>query len=133
MTRRDLLAGLGAGLIGSVAGAAPIAAATRSRSGGAAPDLERAGIDHWAARVGTRFDLAAGGSLRLAAVEPLCSGGPTPSRSQCFAAVFEAAGGEMPAGDATFVIAPAGGRPMPLFLSARHAARGRARLVAVFN
>ena len=134
MTRRHLLAGLGAALIGGAATAAPAAwASTLGARKGSTVDLARAGMTQWAALVGTRFDVAGGAALRLVAVEPLCSGGPTPARSRCFAAVFEAAGGPAPAGDATVVLAAAGGRPMPLFLGARAAAGGRTRFVAVFN
>lgn len=132
MTRRHLLAGLGAGLIGTAAGAAPLkAAAAVGRS--PATDLERAGIAEWSAHVGARFDVAGGGSLRLVAVEPLGSGGPMPSRSQCFAAVFEGAAGPVPEGNATLAVAAPGARPMPLYFGARFPAGRRSRLIAVFN
>ncbi|HZF95138.1 MAG TPA: hypothetical protein VEZ20_09725 [Allosphingosinicella sp.] len=130
MTRRHLLAGLGAGLIG---GAAPALAAPVRGARTAAADLARGGMSDWAAHVGTRFAIAGGGTLRLVSVEPLCSGGPTPARSQCFAATFEAAGGAAPEGGATVFLAAPGAGAMPLYLGPRSAAGGRFRLVAVFN
>jgi hypothetical protein len=92
-------------------------------------DLERGGMADWAAHVGARFAVAGGGTLRLVSVEPLCSGGPSPSRSQCFAATFEGPPGAVPEGEATVAVAAPGGRPMPLYLGARTGSR----LVAVFN
>ena len=106
-------------MIGTAGGAAPLTASAAAAARSPAADLERGDIAEWAARVGTRFDVAGGGTLRLVAVEPLCSGGPTPSRSQCFAAVFEGAGGAVPQGDATTALAAPGARPMPLYLGAR--------------
>ncbi|HEX8192356.1 MAG TPA: hypothetical protein VF552_05600 [Allosphingosinicella sp.] len=128
LTRRHLLAGLGAGLIGSAAAPAFAARPAPKRR-----DLARGDLREWSAYVGEDFALAGGGALRLVAVEPLCSGGPTPSRSQCFAAVFEARAGAAPEGEATIALAAPGAEPMPLYLGMRSVARGRARLVAVFN
>jgi hypothetical protein len=134
VTRRHLLAGLGAGLIGGAAGVSPaLAAPVRGARKAAAADLARGGMADWAAHVGTRFAIAGGGALRLVSVEPLCSGGPTPARSQCFAATFEAAGGGVPEGGATVVVAAPGAGAMPLYVGARSAVNGRERLVAVFN
>jgi hypothetical protein len=133
VTRRHLLAGLGAGLIGGAAGVAPALAAPVRGTRKAAADLERGGLADWAARVGEPFAIPGGGTLRLVSVEPLCSGGPTPARSQCFAATFEAAAGTAPEGGATVFVAPQGAGAMPLYLGARTVVRGRARLVAVFN
>jgi hypothetical protein len=131
MTRRHLLGGLAAGLVGAAATAPAIAAPLSRRR--AAADLERGGIADWSGEVGALFAVAGGGTLRLTAVEPLCSGGPTPSRATCFAAHFEAVAGPVPEGGATHALAPRSGPAMPLFLGARASVGGRERLVAVFN
>jgi hypothetical protein len=133
-TRRSIIVGLGAGVAGSAGGAAPLfAAALSAPSAPRVPDLGKGDMAAWAAHVGERFAVAGGGGLRLAAVEPLCSGGPTPSRTQCFAAVFETAGGGAPAGDSTYMLAPASGPAVPLYLGISARDGRKTRLVAVFN
>jgi len=132
VTRRSLLGGLGAGIVGGAAATFSITPAAASVPR-AARDLARGNMTDWSAHVGERFSLAGGGVLRLVAVEPLSSGGRSPSRSQCFAAVFEASGGPAPHGSATYILASASAAPMPLYLGEAAEVRGGKRLVAVFN
>jgi hypothetical protein len=56
-----------------------------------------------------------------------------PGGRRCFAAIFEAAGGIVPQGDATYALASASVPAMPLHLGARAQVGGRARFVAAFN
>ncbi|HEX8527608.1 hypothetical protein, partial [Allosphingosinicella sp.] len=85
-TRRNLLAGLGLGMIGIAATAAPglAVAAGRGRKGSspqAGGNLQRGDIADWTGYVGKTFDLSpgSGSALRLVAVEPMASGGPRPA------------------------------------------------------
>jgi hypothetical protein len=129
ISRRNILVGLGAGAIGAASGAASAAVAASPLTAGSA----RGEMAAWASRVGEHFAVAGGGTLRLSAVEPLCSGGPMPGGRRCFAAIFEAAGGRIPDGDATYALASASVPATPLYLGARDDRRGRSRFVAAFN
>lgn len=134
LSRRTVILALGAGLGGTAAGAAPaLAASAGSRTPRGAAALERGAMGDWAAFVGERFQVAGGGTLRLAGVEGLCSGGPTPSGRRCFAALFESVGGPAPEGGRTYALAARSAAPMSLYLGVRAEVRGRSRLVAVFN
>jgi hypothetical protein len=132
LSRRSLLTAICAGMAASAAPAA-VPGAVRAAGPRALADLQRGGLTDWQAHLGQRFSLGSGGSLRLVAVEPLCSGGPTPARGQCFAALFEAAAGAAPEGDATYWLVSQNSAPMPLHLGAAAQVGGRTRLVAVFN
>lgn len=129
ISRRHILVGLGAGAIGAASGAASAAVTALAPSA----DTGRGDMAAWASRVGEHFAVAGGGTLRLSAVEPLCSGGRMPGGRRCFAAIFEAAGGRIPDGDATYALASASVPATPLYLGARDEVRGRSRFVAAFN
>jgi hypothetical protein len=128
-----LLAGFGAAAIGGIATAANAFPRLSLLTLGA--DLQRGEMPVWSAMVGRIFR-APTATLRLVAVEPLCSAGPSPSavtRSGRFAAVFEAVAGPGPDGDATYWLAPESAAPLPLYLGPRAVVSGRPRYVAVFS
>lgn len=139
-TRRHMLAGIGLGMIGTMAGGARAQVSSRlSPRTGPAPasvDLARADSATWARFVGQDFAISAiaGAVLRLIAVEAAPSGGPRPAGMRGhFHAIFEAVGRTVPEGDATYVLSPRSASPLPLFLASRAVVGGRHRLVATFG
>ncbi|HEX8655307.1 MAG TPA: hypothetical protein VF693_08815 [Allosphingosinicella sp.] len=137
LTRRSLLAVMSAVTVGTAAQASPLSLALAPAR--AAPgDLRHAGIEGWRPLVGERFSLAGapGAPLRLVAVEPLSSAGRRPAgvaRRRGFAAIFEGSAGRAPEGDATYWLSHRSSGPLPVHFGTKGAARGRARLVAIFN
>jgi hypothetical protein len=139
-TRRNMLAGIGLGMIGTMAGGARAQVSSRlSPRPAPAPartDLANADSATWSRFVGQDFAFPAigGAVLRLIAVEAAPSGGRRPARMRShFHAIFEAVGRTVPEGDATYVLAPPSVAPLPLFLASREVINGRHRLVATFG
>jgi hypothetical protein len=139
-----MLAGLGLSLGVAAAGASaaphlPLGlglepgAKGRSRGPRTAP-LASAGIEEWSRQIGTEFMLAGGAVARLAEVRPLRSGGRPPAgvRSRAFEAIFEPAGGKLPAGDRTLEVAHGQAGPMNIYFSACTDGSGTRRLRAIF-
>jgi len=139
-TRRHLLAGIGLGMIGTIAGGARAQVSSRlsprTEPAPASVDLARADSETWTRFVGQDFAIPAigGAALRLVAVEAAPSGGRRPARMRGhFHAIFESVGRRVPEGDATYVMAPRSASPLPLFLASREVINGRHRLVATFG
>lgn len=130
LTRRSLLAALGAGMIAdSAAGTAP-----GPRSGLSRPprQMSRAGLDDWTALIGERFGAGPGTSLRLVAVEPAGERASAPHRRP-FTAVFEAAGAAAPEGDRTYRLSHPAIASLPLFIGPAASVESRTRFVAEFG
>lgn len=139
-TRRHMLAGIGLGMIGTIAGGARAEASSRlARSTRPAPgsaDLARADSAVWSRFIGQEFAIpaVAGASLRLVAVENAPGGGRRPARMRApFHAIFESVGRAVPESDTTYVVAPRSASPLPLFLAGKSAVGRRHRLVATFG
>ncbi len=148
LSRRMLLAGLGAGAVGA-ATASPAFGLPALETGSGRPSswwdrtflsLRSAGLSEWSALVGESFDLDAPDGphrLRVAAVAGFPQSGSRPAsigRSQAFSVVFEAAAGAaLPATDRLYRISHHAYPPLPIFMSAPVSSGGKTRLVAVFN
>jgi hypothetical protein len=144
-----LLAGLGAGVVGAAAAAAPILSLRLADSGSGRPaswwdrtflSLKSAGLAEWTAIVGETFSLATpNGShlLRIAAVAAFPKSGPRPAalaRSQAFSVVFEALSGpSLPAADRLYQLTHRSYPPLPIYMGAPVTLGQKARLIAVFN
>lgn len=149
LSRRILLAGLGAGAVGAVAATAPVLS---FGSGGAGPgakasrwdraflSLQSAGLDEWSKAVGETFALrSVNGAhrVRLVAVTAFPRSGARPAklaRAQAFSVVFEAAGGPpLPAGDSLYQLVHASYPSLPIHMAAPVGLGRTTRLTAVFN
>lgn len=151
LSRRVLLAGLGAGAVGAAAAAAAMPVLSLRPSGGASdrPDswwdrtflsLQAAGLEQWRGLVGESFALdSPNGSheLRIAAVTAFPAKGARPAalgRSQAFSVVFESvAGPALPAADRVYQLVHRSHPPLPVHMGAPSALGQRMRLIAVFN
>ncbi len=149
LSRRLLLAGLGAGAVGAAAAAAPGLGLRGARGASARTaswwdrtfqSLEAAGLEEWTALVGETFSLeTANGShwLRIAAVTAFPAPGSRPAelgRSQAFSVAFEpVAGPPLPATDSLYRLVHRAFRPLPVYLGAPSSHASKMRLVAVFN
>ena len=149
LSRRILLAGLGAGAVGAVAATTPVlsfgSAAGGPDSKGSRLDrtfasLQAAGLDEWTKAVGETFGLRSlNGShrLRVVAVTAFPRSGPRPARlarSQAFSVVFEAvAGPALPAGESVYQLVHASYPPLPIHMGAPVGLGRTTRLIAVFN
>lgn len=150
VSRRLLLAGLGAGAVGAVAAAAPIlnlrlAAGSATSKSASWWDrtfhaLHSAGLAEWGALVGETFALESpNGShlLRIAAVTAFPRSGSRPqtlARSQAFSVVFESIGGpSLPPKDGVYQIAHRSFPALPLYMGAPTRLAQKIRLIAVFN
>jgi len=141
-SRRMLLAGLGAGVVGAIgagASAAPVlrlAAPTKT-----VPSLQSAGLAEWTATVGDRFTLVtAYGShtLKVVSVTAFAASGtrpPTLTRTQAFSVLFELVGGpQLPSGDSPLLeLTHRTYAPLPIYLGAPIAVGLATRVAAVFN
>jgi hypothetical protein len=144
-----LLAGLGAGIVGAAAAAAPMLTLRLTQGGPARAaswwdglflSLKTAGLAEWTGVIGQSFTLdTANGShgLRVAAVNAFPRSGPRPTslgRSQAFSVVFETvAGGPLPARDSLYQLAHRSYAPLPIYMSAPSQLGRATRLIAVFN
>ena len=144
-----LLAGLGSGIVGAAAAAAPMLTLRLTQSGAARPaswwdslflSLKSAGLAEWTGVIGQTFTLAtANGShlLRVAAVNAFPRSGRRPAslgRSQAFSVVFETvSGGPLPARDGLYQLAHRTFEPLPIYMSAPSRLGRATRLIAVFN
>lgn len=154
LSRRVLLAGLGAGAVGAVGALTP--GAPVLGLGSAANDapgrqgaswwnrtsvsLQAAGLDEWSGAVGETFTLKTpNGShgLRVAAVTAFPKSGARPAtlgRSQAFSVVFEAiAGPALPATDSLYRLVHGSYPPLSIYMSAPTRLGQASRLIAVFN
>ena len=138
-TRRHVLGFACAGGVAAISGAASASPVRWLDLPGAAPTpgpLADAGFEAWREIVGRGFVVAeTGARLELVAVEPFGAGGggAATGRSQAFGALFEARGGEAPAGDAIYRLASPRLPALHLHLGARAESGGNARYLAVFN
>jgi hypothetical protein len=149
LSRRVLLAGLGASAVGAATAAAGSPILTLRPAGSRRSDswwdrtfqsLHSAGLEQWSGLVGETFALASpNGShkLRIAAVTPFSGQGARPAalgRRQAFSVVFESvAGPDLPAADGVYQLAHRSHPPLPVYMGAPSAVGRKARLVAVFN
>jgi len=137
LTRRSLLGALSVGVLGTAVEAAPRAIPGRGRSPAVAPSrgLDIAEIAEWRALIGQSFRVAGSAPLTLVEVEPVRSGGRRPGRARRrgFAAVFEGRAARAPQGDSVYWLAHGTSAPLPLLLSPKAEASGKARFVAIFN
>jgi hypothetical protein len=141
-SRRMLLAGLGAGVVGAIgaaASAAPVlrlAAPTRTT-----PSLQAGGLAEWTATVGEKFTLTtANGShtLKVVSATAFPASGtrpPTLTRTEAFSVLFELVGGpQLPSGDSPlYQLTHRTYAPLPIYLSAPIAFGLGTRVAAVFN
>jgi hypothetical protein len=151
LSRRLLLAGLGAGAVGAVAAAAPVlnlrlsgasAGAARSASwwDRTFMSLHSAGLSEWSGLIGETFALESpNGShmLRIAAVTAFPRSGQRPAelaRSQAFSVVFESMGGAaLPPTDRLYQLAHSTFPALPLYMGAPTRLGQKTQLIAVFN
>lgn len=152
LSRRILLAGLGAGAVGAVGaltGGVPALGVGRVTG---APDrgdswwdrsfvsLRAAGLDEWRGAVGETFAAASpNGShrLRVAAVTPFATSRPRPTglgRSHAFSVVFESVGGSpLPTADSLYELVHGAYSALPVYMGAPFRSGRASRLIAVFN
>lgn len=149
LSRRMLLAGLGAGAVGAAAAAAPILSLrfTGNASGRPASwwdrtflSLQAAGLAEWSGVVGETFTLETlNGShrLRIVAVTAFPRSGSRPTalgRSQAFSVVFESiAGPPLPATDRLYQLVHRSYPTLPIYMGAPALLGRKSRLIAVFN
>jgi hypothetical protein len=149
LSRRLLLAGLGAGAVGAAAAAAPVLGLRAARGASARPaswwdrsfqSLESAGIAEWTAVVGETFGVETlNGShwVRIAAVTAFpasCSRPAGLGRSQAFSVAFEpVAGPPLPAADGLYRLMHRAYPPLSVHMGAPSGFGGKTRLIAVFN
>jgi hypothetical protein len=153
LSRRVLLAGLGAGAVGAVAAASPVLSlrlsGPASASGAGRPaswwdrtflSLQSAGLAEWSGVVGEAFTLETlNGShmLRIVAVTAFPRSGHRPTalaRSQAFSVVFESiAGPPLPATDRVYQLVHRSYPPLPIYMAAPFKTGQKSRLIAVFN
>lgn len=150
LSRRLLLAGLGAGAVGAAAAASPVLGLRSARGGSARPadswwdrsfqSLESAGFAEWTALVGETFSVETpNGShwLRIAAVTAFPASGSRPAglgRSQAFSVAFEpVAGPPLPAADSLYRLVHRAYPPLPVHMGAPSGLGGKSRLISVFN
>ncbi|HYI41172.1 MAG TPA: hypothetical protein VE053_12730 [Allosphingosinicella sp.] len=148
LSRRVLLAGLGAGAVGVAASAAPIGRAPAGGSTGPASwwdrtfqSLHSGGLAEWTGLVGETFTVdTPNGShlLRVAAVSAFPkSPGSRPAglgRSQAFTVAFElVAGPPLPASDALYQLVHRTFPPLPLYLGAPVKFGQKTRVIALLN
>ena len=149
LSRRRLLAGLGAGAVGAAAAAAPMLSFRAVDSGAGRRDswwnrtflaLHSAGFSEWSAVVGETFNLSTRNGahlLRVAAVTAFPRSGRRPvelGRSQAFSVVFETVTGPaLPARDSVYQLVHRSYPSMPIYMGAPFRVGQKTRLVAVFN
>lgn len=151
LSRRLLLAGLGAGAVGAVAAASPVFSLRFAGTGAGAGrpaswwdrtfvSLHAAGLAEWTGVVGETFSLTSlNGSnmLRIVAVTPFPRSGPRPpdlARSQAFSVVFELiAGPPLPVADRVCQLVHRSYPPLPIYMGAPSKVGQRSRMIAVFN
>jgi hypothetical protein len=152
LSRRVLLAGLGAGAVGAVAAAGPVLSLRLAGPGAGAAgrpaswwdrtfvSLHAAGLAEWTGVVGETFSLdSLNGShmLRIVAVTAFPRSGPRPldlARSQAFSVVFELiAGPPLPARDRVCQLVHRSYPPLPIYMGAPSRVGQKSRLIAVFN
>ena len=149
MSRRLLLAGLGAGAVGAVAAAAPGLSLRPAAGSPGRPaswwdrsflSLQAAGLAEWSGLIGEMFVLdSPNGShgLRIAAVTAFPGKGARPgtlARSQAFSVVFESvAGPPLPSSDRLYQLVHRSYPPLPIYMGAPFALGRKSRLIAVFN
>jgi hypothetical protein len=142
LSRRLLLAGLGAG---AAAAAAPalglrLAGEVPGRRGRSFQPLQAAGLAEWSGAVGERFSVeTVNGShlLGIAAVAAFPGSGSRPAalgRSQAFSVAFELiAGPPLPAADRLYRLVHRTYPPLPIHMGAPSVLGRKTRLIAVFN
>lgn len=149
LSRRLLLAGLGAGAFGAAAAAAPVLGLRAATATAGRPaswwdrtflSLQTAGLTEWSGVVGETFALnSPNGShvLRIVSVTAFPRSGPRPAelgRSQAFSVVFElTAGPPLPATDGLYQLVHRSYPPLPIHMGAPVGLGRETRLVAVFN
>ena len=149
MSRRLLLAGLGAGAVGAAASVSPVLNLRPAGGPSSQPaswwdraflSLQSAGLAEWSMLVGEAFDLDGPNGphrLRIAAVTAFPRSGRRPStlaRSQAFSVVFESvAGPPLPSTDRLCQLVHRSYPPLPIYMGAPFALGRKSRLVAVFN
>jgi hypothetical protein len=149
MSRRLLLAGLGAGAVGAVAAVSPVLSLRPADGASAKPEswwdrtflsLQAAGLAEWSMLVGEMFDLDGPNGphrLRIAAVTAFPGSGPRPAtlaRSQAFSVVFESVeGAPLPPSDRLYQLVHSSYPPLPIYMGAPFALGRMSRLIAVFN
>ena len=148
LSRRMLLAGLGAGAVGVAASAAPIGRAPAGGSSAPASwwdrgfqSLQSGGLAEWTGLVGETFTVdTSNGShlLRVAAVTALPkSPGTRPvglGRSQAFTVAFElVAGPPLPASDNLYQLVHRTFPPLPLYMGAPVRFGQKSRVIALLN
>ena len=150
LSRRMLLAGLGAGAVGVAASSAAAQIGRAPAAGAIAPasrwdrnfqSLQSGGLAEWTSLVGETFtvDTPNGGHmLRVAAVVAFPrSPGSRPvglGRSQAFTVAFElVAGPPLPASDALYQLVHRSFPPLPLYMGEPVRFGQKSRVIAVFN
>jgi hypothetical protein len=149
LSRRVLLAGLGAGAVGAagaLTGTAPVlslgsAGGTSSREASwwdrTFLSLQAAGLAEWSRVVGETFTLNGSHRLRVVAATAFARSGARPAglgRSQAFSVVFEPiAGPPLPATDKVYKLVHPSYPPLPIYMSAPVGLGRATRLIAVFN
>lgn len=149
LSRRMLLAGLGAGAAGAAAAAAPVFSLRFAASSPGRPvswwdrtflSLNAAGLSEWSGVVGETFSLESlNGShmLRVVAVTAFPGSGSRPvalGRSGAFSVVFESiAGPPLPAEDRLYQLVHRSYPALPIFMGAPSGVGRKTRLIAVFN
>ena len=147
LSRRVLLAGLGAGAVGAATPALGLGLAAGSASARdgswwdrAFVSLQAAELDGWTGVVGETFALKSpNGShlVRVASVTPFARSGPRPAklaRSRAFSVAFETvAGPPLPAADRVYQLVHASHPPLPVYMGAPVEVGSTTRLIAVFN
>lgn len=138
LSRRNLIAGACAsGMLAACSRTSPpeepeadlsVSAAAAGRA------LAHGAMQDWAGMVGTVFRTGGGGTLRVAGVQPLQSGGDRPAdlaRAAAFLVVFDAIGA-VPGNLIHRIEAPGYG-PLDVFVADAASAEFPARMHAVFN
>ena len=147
-SRRNLLIGLGLGVVGAGALAAPSLrlswSAVASRRGGGWWDrmfvsLRHGGVQDWSGVVGESFTVAGElgeSSLKLVSVKALKASGRRPrhiARAHAFVVIFESSADGAPAGDRIYTLSHRSHPPLDIYMSERVDRPGKVRLEAVFN
>ncbi|HEX8307574.1 MAG TPA: hypothetical protein VF645_04070 [Allosphingosinicella sp.] len=149
MSRRLLLAGLGAGAAGVAAAVTPVLGLRPAAGPSSRPDswwdrtfqsLQAAGLAEWSRLVGETFDLvgpAGPHRLRIAAVAAFPRSGRRPAelgRSQAFSVVFESvSAAPLPSTDRLYQLVHRSYPPLPIYMGAPFALARKSRMIAVFN
>jgi hypothetical protein len=143
LSRRGMLAGLGAAFAAAGALAAPALNLSWTRKPAArgswwdrtSASLSHAGADEWSRHVGSEFSFDGGGVAKLVKVEPFATKGARPAelRDRAFALVFDAAKGSLPAGDRMYDVSHPDGGDMKIYFSDCGTQCSGRRLQAIFN